>query len=228
VGTAKRLEAMHARNACAKRADATQSPLSANTNRWAQVHPLKRKHMIFVLPKKQYVIEYSLHINAPDKSVWRHITEVDIASFRHPAYFSILGIPKPLRAKIVEPGVGGMRTAYFSNGLSFSQKITEWQPYERYAFTFQADPGFRVAYLLDLSNGPFRIKAGAYQIALDQSGVRLILSTQYELCGIIGVCLRIPVKIVLDLFQRYLLKSIKVNAEQQEITPDKAGEVPHA
>jgi hypothetical protein len=95
-----------------------------------------------VLQKRQCTIENSLHINASAESVWRHITEVDVASFRHPTYFSVLGIPKPLRAEIVEPNVGGTRTALFSNGLCFSQRITEWQPHERYAFTFRADPVF--------------------------------------------------------------------------------------
>lgn len=109
----------------------------------------------------EHTIEHSTQINASAETVWQHITEVDIASFRHPAYFSLLGIPKPLRAHLDEPGVGGARIAYFSNKRHFSQEITEWQPFERYAFTFQADPGFRVAYVLDLADGPFQMKAGA-------------------------------------------------------------------
>src|SRR5262245_41736750 len=154
--------------------------------------------MRLALQKEQHTIEHSIQINAPAKSVWQHVTEVDIASFRHPVYFSLLGIPKPLRAEIVEPGVGGARTAFFSNHLCFSQKITVWQPPERYAFTFEADPGFRVAYLLDLSDGPFRMKAGAYRITPGQEGVCLSLSSQYELYGIIRAYLRVPVRLVLE------------------------------
>lgn len=163
--------------------------------------------------KAQYMIEYSIPIKASPQSVWQHITEVDIASFQHPAYFSLLGIPKPLRAEVVEPGVGGARTAFFANGLRFSQEITEWQPYERYAFTFQADPGFRVGYLLDLSDGPFRMKAGTYRITSRPGGVCLALASQYELEGMAGMFLRIPVRLILALFQRYLLRGIKANAE---------------
>jgi hypothetical protein len=85
----------------------------------------------------------------------------------------MLGIPKPLRAEIVESGVGGARIAYFANGRRFSQIITTWQPYEQYAFTFQADPGFRVAYLLDLSAGPFQMKSGSYQITPHQDSLLL-------------------------------------------------------
>lgn len=190
--------------------------------------PGSENRLMQVLRKEQHTIERSLHINASAESVWRHITEVDIASFRHPTYFSVLGIPKPLRAEVVEPGVGGARTAFFSNGLWFSQQITQWQPHERYAFTFRAAPGFRVAYVLDLSDGPFRMKAGTYRIAPGQGGVRLSLSSQYELRGIMGACLRVPVRLVLDLFQRYLLRGIKANAERQEMTPGKVSGVPRA
>lgn len=165
---------------------------------------------------KQYTIAHTTHINASPETVWQHITEVDITSFHHPAYFSLLGIPKPLRAEIMEPELGGARIAYFSNKRRFSQLITAWQPPKQYAFTFQADPGFRVAYLLDLADGPFQMKAGAYRITPNPGGVRLTLSSQYALHGISGVCLYPPVRLVLDLFQRYLLKGIKANAERQD------------
>ena len=74
--------------------------------------------------EKQYTVTHSIQIQASPEAVWHHITEVDIASFKHPAYFSVLGIPKPLRAEIVESGVGGARIAYFAKGRRFSQVIT--------------------------------------------------------------------------------------------------------
>ncbi len=159
-------------------------------------------------------IEHVTNIQAPAEIVWQHVTEVDIASFRHPAYFTLLGIPKPLRAEVTEPGVGGRRVAFFDNGRTFTQEITAWQPHTQYDFTFKADPGFRVGYLLDLSDGPFQMKAGAYHIVPGQNGVRLTLKSQYELRGFFGWCLAMPVRLVMDLFQRYLLRGIKANAER--------------
>lgn len=161
-----------------------------------------------------YRIEHSTNIQASAEIVWQHVTEVDIASFRHPAYFTLLGIPKPLRAEVTQPGVGGRRVAFFDNGRTFTQKITTWQPHTQYDFTFRADPGFRVGYLLDLSEGPFQMKAGSYRIVPEEDGVRLFLVSQYELRGFFGWCLAIPVRLVLDLFQRYLLRGIKANAER--------------
>lgn len=189
---------------------------------------IPRLRLIPERSKEQLTIEHSILIKAAPQSVWRHITEVDIASFRHPVYFSLLDIPKPLRAEVVEQGVGGARIAFFANSLRFSQEITEWQPYERYAFTFRADPGFRVGYLLDLSDGPFRLKAGSYRITSRPEGVRLTLTSQYELEGLAGLFLRIPVRLVLALFQRYLLKGIKTNAERQEMTLNQLNGGPRA
>lgn len=159
-------------------------------------------------------IEHVIQIHASAAVVWRHVTEVDIASFHHPAYFSLLGIPKPLRAEITKSGVGGRRVAYFDNGRTFTQKITAWQPHTQYDFTFKADPGFRVGYLLNLSDGPFQMKAGSYNLVPDQHGVQLTLTSWYELRGFWGWCLALPVRLVLDLFQRYLLRGIKANAER--------------
>ncbi len=159
-------------------------------------------------------IEHVTEIQASAEIVWQHVTEVDIASFRHPAYFALLGIPKPLRAEVTKPGAGGRRVAFFDNGRTFTQEITVWQPHIQYEFTFQADPGFRAGYLLDLSGGPFQMKAGSYRIVPRQDGVQLTLASQYELHGFIGWCLRLPVWLVLDLFQRYLLRGIKANAER--------------
>jgi hypothetical protein len=133
--------------------------------------------------------------------VWKHITEVDIASFQHPGYLAAIGVPKPLRAEIVASGVGGSRVAYFSGGRRFSQRITDWSPPSKYAFTFHADPGFRVGFLLDLAEGPFQMLSGAYNIERTTTGVRLTLSSAYALMGIVGFILAAPVTLVLHLFQ---------------------------
>lgn len=162
---------------------------------------------------KRYHIEHSAQVAASPELVWREVTQVDIAGFPHPAYLSLLGVPKPLRAELLRPGAGGVRVAHFSNNRRFSQEITEWRPPERYAFTFTADPGFRVAYILDLASGPFRMVAGAYALRPEGRGTLLTLSSEYELRGVRGACLYGPVRLVLHLFQRYLLRGIQANAE---------------
>jgi len=164
---------------------------------------------------KELTICHSTCVLAPADCVWRHITEVDIASFRHPAYLSALGIPKPLRAEIREAGAGGVRVAYFDNDKRFLQEITFWKPPEEYSFTFRADPGFRVGHFLDLAEGPFRMKSGTYTLARIEDGVSLRLTSRYELRGVSGLCLSLPIRLSLGLFQHYLLRGIKANAERE-------------
>jgi hypothetical protein len=168
--------------------------------------------------RRGHKIESSIDVDAPPESVWLEVTEVDIASFPHPAYLRLLGIPKPMRAEVTQPGLGGRRTAYFATGKRFSQEITAWEPPRHYAFTFHADRGFRVAYLLDISNGPFQMKEGAYTIEPRDAGVRLRLLSHYELKGMMGMLIAAMVRPVMSMFQRYLLRGIKANAERRSLT----------
>jgi hypothetical protein len=172
--------------------------------------------------RSEHSIANSLLVRADAAAVWREITQVDLASFRPPFYLGVMGIPRPLRAEIVRPGVGGARIAYLSDGRRFSQEITEWEPPERYAFTFRPDPGFRVAGFLDLRDGPFRMIAGAYRVTPEEDGVRLHLATRYELHGIRGWLAGGTVRFVLHRVQDHLLRGIKANAERCSSGPPNA------
>lgn len=163
---------------------------------------------------KSHTITQSITINAPAGRVWAQITQLDISQFSHPPYLALLGIPKPLRAEITRDGVDGARIAYFAGGRRFTQAITAWEPDKLFAFTFKADPGFRVGHLLDLSSGPFRMLSGAYRLETAGDLVHLELESRYQLTGWQGPLLYFPVRIVLYLFQSYLLRSIRANAER--------------
>src|SRR5579871_1307895 len=155
------------------------------------------------MPVREFAVSHSIEVLAPAQCVWSHVTAVDIASLRHPAYLSALGFPKPLRSEIIDAREGGTRIAYFDNGKRFTQEITSWNPVEEYSFTFQPDPGFRIGYFLNLAEGPFRIKLSTYTIAPLERGVRVRLTIRYELHGVFGICLHPPVWFSMTLFQNY-------------------------
>lgn len=117
---------------------------------------------------------------------------------------------------MMDARAGGVRIAYFDNDKRFTQEVTFWKPLEQYSFTFRADPGFRVGHFLDLAEGPFRMKSGTYTISLIDGGVRLRLTSRYELRSASGLCLSLPVWLSLGLFQNYLLRGIKANAERED------------
>jgi hypothetical protein len=154
----------------------------------------------------------SIHILATPETVWRNITNVQIDSSVPPRLFTLLGIPKPLHAELFDEPPERRRVAYFSNGKRFFQEISSWQPLESYAFTFRADSGFKVAFVLDLSGGPFRLVSGEYHMVRNGAGIQLTLTSTYFVGGLMRV-FSIPIAMVMSAFQRYLLSSIKNSCE---------------
>lgn len=152
--------------------------------------------------------------------VWDQITNVDIHSVEHPKYFRILGIANPLRAEVIDSGVGGQRIAYFDTGKRFVQRITVWDPVREYAFSFNPEKGFKVAFFFDLSDGLVQIQTGSYVLTTHDETTQIELGTEYSIDARVAPILSIPVRIVLRGFQRFLLTAITRNlATQPASTP---------
>ena len=67
---------------------------------------------------------------------------------------------------------------------------------------------------MNLSNGPFQIQTGGYELIQHDDSINLVLSSDYKLKGIIGYIMHFPFRIVVYIFQKYLLKGIKINLER--------------
>ena len=159
-------------------------------------------------------IESEIWIGASPAVVWDNITNVKLEQFADPLIFRFLDVPKPMRAELLTNGAGGSRVAYFENGKKSAQEILIWEPYSRYSFLFNPEPGFRVGYIFELSSGIFRMLSGAYHLREDTQGTWLTLETKYSVQRNMSYLLLGPITLVLRLFQRYLLTSIKKNAAQ--------------
>ena len=167
-------------------------------------------------PRSSHIIKSivsSVEITAAPATVWDNITNVKIDQFSDPVVFRMLGIPRPLKAEIISAGIGGKRIAYFDSGKRFIQEITSWQPFERYSFNFNPEKGFMVGHFFDLSDGIFRVPGGSYLLKETAGGTSLQLSTTYSLDRRIYLLFNMPVRIILNAFQQYLLSSIKKNSE---------------
>jgi hypothetical protein len=158
-------------------------------------------------------IESEVEISALPESVWDNITNVKIEQFSDPLIFRLIDIPKPLRAEVISEGEGGSRIAYFNTGKRFLQKILVWKPYAEYSFSFNPEKGFTVCYLLDISEGFFQIPSGAYFLSSNGKTTTLRLKTTYSIDKRVYLLLNLPARLILKLFQRYLLTSIKKNSE---------------
>ncbi|WP_316793028.1 hypothetical protein [Pedobacter frigoris] len=155
----------------------------------------------------------SIDIAAQPEMIWENITNVKIEQFSDPVIFRLLDIPKPLKAEMVLEGKHGKRIAYFKNGKRFIQEILEWKPFVEYSFSFNPEKGFRVLYCFDISIGVFRILSGSYLLSDQGEKTVLTLNSTYSIDRSLYYLLNLPVRIILKIFQRYLLISIKRNTE---------------
>lgn len=82
----------------------------------------------------------SILIQAPAAVVWQEIKSVPTISATEykDSWTHRLGLPRPLDATLSYEGIGGVRIAGFSNGLSFFEEITDWQPKKTIAFSIKA------------------------------------------------------------------------------------------
>ena len=158
-------------------------------------------------------ISSDIDISGQPEKIWDNITNVKIEQFSDPLIFKLLDIPKPLRAEIISGGEGGSRIAYFDTGKRFMQKILVWKPLKEYSFSFNPEKGFRVCYLFELSEGVFRIPSGAYFLRTNSNLTNLKLVTTYSIDKRLYFLFNLPVRLILKIFQRYLLTSIKMNSE---------------
>ncbi|MBV4357463.1 hypothetical protein [Pinibacter aurantiacus] len=155
----------------------------------------------------------TININGRPEIIWENITNVKIEQFSDPAIFKLLDIPKPLRADIISEGQGEKRIAYFDSGKKFIQEILVWKPLREYSFSFNPEKGFKVLYFFELSEGVFQIPTGAYYLTTTGETTTLQLTTTYSIDKRLYFLFNIPARMILKVFQRYLLKSIKKNSE---------------
>jgi hypothetical protein len=171
-------------------------------------------------PSKRHIektISSTVQIKSKAESVWENITNVQLEQFSDPWYFKLLNIPKPLKAEVTRNGVGGSRIAFFNNGKKFIQTIDTWEELKEYSFSFNPEKNFVVGFFFDLSDGIFKILTGSYYLRITTNGISLELKTTYSISRNANWILSGPIRIVLYVFQEYLLKSIKKNSELHSI-----------
>lgn len=168
--------------------------------------PRHRKHIVKTIGSE-------IEIQGPPETIWQQITNVEIEKFSDPWIFKLLDIPKPLKAEVISEGPGGQRVAYFNNDKKFMQEILVWKPLQEYSFSFNPEKGFRVGYFFELSSGVFQIPTGAYYLTTHNDTTTLRLTTTYSIDRRLFWLFVLPVRLILKIFQRYLLRSIKANSE---------------
>jgi hypothetical protein len=164
----------------------------------------------------------SIDIAAPSSVVWPLIASVD--SIRpeeeRPALYLALGFPKPISATLSRAGVGGIRSARFEHGLTFTETVTEWLPERRLAFTIHANTEAVPPSALDahvMVGGPhFDVLSGAYELYPLAAGrsTRLVLRSTHRLTTRVNPYAEWWVNRVMASIQSHISEVHKARAER--------------
>jgi hypothetical protein len=132
-------------------------------------------------------VHTEVRIAADAATVFRNIAEVRAIADteRSFSFFALIGIPRPSEALLSHPGIGGIRSANFVEGIRFRETITEWEPDRALGFGIAVDPESVSPAVLDehvAVGGPyFDVVYGAFHIQPVAGGVVLHLDSRHRL-----------------------------------------------
>lgn len=167
----------------------------------------------------------SIVINASAETAWDAIKSVPTIqeSEYQTSWTHRLGFPRPLAATLSHEGIGGVRTAGFSSGLSFLEEVTDWQPNKTLAFNIvaQGELKERIAFPLgpEIGGRFVNVESGRYTIEEvgDDTTVLHLVSTQ-RLTSKLNSYAGFWVNAVMSDLQSTILEVIKLRCEQLVIT----------
>lgn len=169
----------------------------------------------------------TVDIAAPPSVVWPLVASVDSIrpEEQRPALYLALGFPKPISATLSRPGVGGVRSARFEHGLTFTETVTEWVPERRLSFTIHANTEAVPPNALDahvMVGGPhFDVTSGTYELhpIAGGRGTRLVLRSTHRLSTRINPYAGWWVTRVMASIQTHISEVHKARAELAAGTP---------
>ena len=165
-------------------------------------------------------VENVIDIQAPPEAVWRNIKSVrTIRRDELPGSWARnIGFPDPIEATLSHEGVGGVRNASFTGGLSFLETVDVWEPERRLAFSISAQTDKIPATTLDehvrVGGEYFDVLRGEYWLEPLGNGVtRLHLSSQQRLSTDFNWYAHLWTDAVMSDLQRRILHVIKGRCE---------------
>jgi hypothetical protein len=138
------------------------------------------------LPETTVTVTRSIIVAATPPIIWpllRGIPDVHPGEGRWNISQDVIGLPRPIGARLVGDGIGAERLAVWGNNISFKERITVWQPGVRIGWRFIFDNmdawGYTDRHLMP-NSAYFRVIEGGYRmVPLGADRTRLILDTAY-------------------------------------------------
>lgn len=163
-------------------------------------------------------------IHAPAGVVWDNIKSVGaISPSELPnSWVTRIGFPKPVAATLSHEGIGGVRNASFTGGLTFTETVDKWIPQSDLRFSIRANTDLIPASTLDehvTIGGPFfDVLQGEYVLEQRPEGILLHLSSQERLSTHLNPYAWMWTDAVMRSIQRQILDVIRKRCESGERT----------
>ncbi len=162
------------------------------------------------LPIDTHSVTRSIVINASPDAIWpllKGIPDVHPGEGQWNLSQDVIGIPRPIGARLVGDGIGAARLANWGQHIDFRERIIEWQPARRIGWRFIFDDiagwGYTDRHLMP-DSPYFRITTGGYTMEpMGPRQTRLTLDTRYRV--------RTPVNAYSALWGELLLGDIENN-----------------
>lgn len=138
------------------------------------------------LPQANASVSRSIIVDARPNTIWpllEGVPDVQPDEGQWNVTQDVMGVPRPLGARLVGKGVGAARLANWSNAIKFREVINDWEPGKRIGWRFIFDDlngwAFTDRHLMPDSQY-FRITTGGYALTpLKDGTTRVTLTTNY-------------------------------------------------
>lgn len=174
----------------------------------------------FPPPAVSAAVTRTVIIDAPPERIWplvQGIPDVRPDEGRWNFTQDVLGVPRPLGARLVGQGVGAQRQASWSDRIRFREEIVEWRPARRidWRFIFDDDHGWDLTDRhLKPDSAYFRVVSGGYTLTpLGPNRTRVSLETRYWIKTPVNAYSRLWGEVFLGDIHDNLLAIVKRRAE---------------
>ncbi len=173
-------------------------------------------------PEREGQVQTVIDIDAPPEIVWKNTVEIpDVSSRELQWTFShnVVGVPKPVDARLEGQGIGAIRHLRWTRGVTFEEIVTDWQPDRYLSWNFRFGPHSipeAVEGHIKVDSSYLKLAGGDYRLdPLPNGGTRLTLTTRYVIATPINSYCDWWGRIFLNDFHGTVLNVIRHRAEAQ-------------
>ncbi|MBT2187001.1 SRPBCC family protein [Sphingobium nicotianae] len=172
------------------------------------------------VPQTYATVTRTIVVAAPPERIWpllRGIPDVRPGEGRWNISQDLIGIPRPLGARLLGQGVGAERLANWGHNVRFRERITQWRPGRRIGWRFVFDDIAGWAYTdrhLMPDSRYFRVMDGGYSLdRIDAHRTRVTIDTRYWIQTPVNGYSRLWGELLLGDLENNLLALVKARAE---------------